>query len=170
MKAENSESPSIQPSNSAHAVEHRSFMTKVFEWILLGGISFTFLWNWDGFWQTDIRPLNQFLIGAFPEKVSEEQAKTTNMKQNSAYIEMLQEKYDRVLINRDDLETKLDEIRTNSTEKCEYLDSAIRMFDIATRDLSPEAKAQKIACTNSKCDDIMTNRSNISHVCSGIAL
>ena len=170
MKAENSESPSIQPSNSAHAVEHRSFMTKVFEWILLGGISFTFLWNWDGFWQTNISPLNKFLIGAFPQKVLEEQTKTRNMKQNSDYVEMLQEKYDQVLNNRDELEAKLDEIRTNSTEKCEYLDSAIRMFDIATRDLSPEAKAQKIACTNSRCDEIMTNRSKISNVCSGLSL
>lgn len=170
MEVENSKSPSAQPSSSGKSVEHRPFMTKVFEWVFLGGIAFTFLWNWDGFWQTDISPLNQFLIGAFPEKVLEEQAKTINMKQNAAYIEMLQEKYDRVLIKRDELEAKLDDISTDSTQKCEYLDSAIRMFDIATRDLSPEAKAQKITCTNSKCDDIMTNRSNLSHVCSGIAL
>lgn len=157
----------IKPINDRQS---RSFWVKLADVLVVGGITFVLLWNWDGFWQTKISYLNNVLSGIFPAKYLEEQSKIPVMAYNSDVVERLTHRYEQVSKERDKLEEEIRAVKANTGEKCEYLDTAIRMFDIATRDLSLEAKTQKIACTNSKCGDILNDRDLIQAICPSIRI
>ena len=54
-----------------------SFLSSVIKFVFWLVISLTLLWNWDGFWQTDIKSLNKVQKNFFPSKYSEEQLKVS---------------------------------------------------------------------------------------------
>lgn len=157
---------------AANPANQRSigFFEKFITFAFVGVIVVSTLWNWDGFWQTKIRPLNDVLHGAFTSKWTEEQVKLANIQYNSDIVQRMEERLQAMTADRDMLSDEVSSLKANTGAKCEFLDSAIRMFDIATRDLSAEAKQQKIACTNTKCIQLMNEREAIQSICPEIRI
>ncbi|GMQ52813.1 hypothetical protein [Halopseudomonas aestusnigri] len=139
--------------------------SEIFGWLLLVCFGFALLWNWDGFWQTQIKWLTDLQVATFPVKHAEENLKVNRVTQNNRLIDGYQERMAHLEAELESSKSELALIRYSKAENCRYLDAAVRMFDNTTADLSSEARAREVRCTSRECDAILNNRAEVKALC-----
>jgi hypothetical protein len=121
-----------------------------------------FAWNWDGFWQTDIKQLKSAQLRYFPAKVNEENLKLSRVLDNNKVIAGFENK----LVEAEaDVETErqrasnslmqLKALVAEQHTKCQYYRTSLRIIDNLTRKISPEDLQALVKCTNQECEQII---------------
>ncbi|ELF5327280.1 hypothetical protein [Vibrio cholerae] len=149
-------------------------------WLIIGS---TFLWNWDGFWQTDIKLLNNIQSEYFSSKYNEEQLKLSRIANNNYLIESITERLDTAEKRADDKVQKAYRERDmaisklNSAEvelanylekenmKCRFYDTSLRMIDHLTKKYSEDDLKRVLSCTSVECEKILNYRQEATAIC-----
>ncbi|SHK28410.1 hypothetical protein SAMN05216369_1347 [Marinobacter antarcticus] len=149
------------------------FLAGVFNFVFMFALVFVILWNWDGFWQTDIGPLSRAQQSVFPVKFNEEQLKLSRIQNNNQLIEQMERRTDSyeqnmVAAEKDAKEAReaLAAVRSLESEKCRYYDTALRMIDLLTRKYSEDELKQTLSCTSPECEEILVSKHQAFEVCS----
>jgi len=168
---------SIEENNKGGLIS--SIITLAF-WLIIVS---AFLWNWDGFWQTDIKALNNVQKNFLPTKYSEEQLKTSMVTRNNNLIESIRDRLERteeranrklakvikekdVAINKfEEAKTNLDNYLEKENTKCRYYDTSLRMIDLLTKKYSEDELKRVLSCTNVECEKILNYRQEALKVC-----
>ncbi len=135
--------PNEERSAGSH-VSHGGFVSSFISLLFWTVISCTLLWNWDGFWQTEITVLNKAQKEYFPSKYQEEQLKLSRVI-NNKIIEDIQKqlvhseekaklKLEQIIAERDVAVQQMilskDQLATYlevENLKCRYFDTSLRM-------------------------------------------
>ncbi|WP_150910422.1 hypothetical protein [Marinobacter halotolerans] len=149
------------------------FLASVFNFIFLFVLVFVLLWNWDGFWQTDIGPLTRVQQSVFPVKYNQEQLKISRVQNNNQVIEEMEgrvDRYEEAMVEAQneasEAKEQLAQVINHETEKCRYYDTALRMIDLLTRKYSEHELKQTLSCTSPECEEILVSKQRAYEVCS----
>ncbi|RYU63466.1 hypothetical protein ERW51_18590 [Aliivibrio finisterrensis] len=144
---------------------------------------FLILWSFDGFWNTDIRALNDFQQTYFPEKVKLEQLKLSNINQNNQYIDQVVRASERrikrseeiannsvsiekeALKEKEIMEKKLMANLNEVNKLCRYFQTSVLMIGLLKKKYSEDEFKNVLSCTNAECKDIILNNHNIDELC-----
>jgi len=102
------------------------------------------LWNWDGFWGTDIKFLTDAQTTYFPVKYEAEQLK----------IAALGEKYQSLKAVRKG-ETELVALKKEAAVLLRHYDTSIRIIKQLKQKVSPEDFEEALKCDSSECENIL---------------
>ncbi|WP_434355544.1 hypothetical protein NF212_11005 [Parasalinivibrio latis] len=132
-----------------------------------------FLWNFDGFWQTDVHPLVTFQKQYFPVKFKEEKLKVSNVYYNNELIDEIQERLVEERQQERNLASKLTKtkqqleyFKTLEDQKCEYYQTSLQMLRQLKRKYSEDELNDVLRCTNQECIDIRDNNPASVSFCS----
>ncbi|MGL4824330.1 MAG: hypothetical protein ACRC2W_15395 [Plesiomonas shigelloides] len=157
-----------------------SDMAGIIFWAVIGCIV---LWNWDGFWQTDIKSLEKIQRQYFYSKYSEEQLKLSRITNNNKVIDDIQERLDiserlsakeveRATQEKDSALSelaiarfKLNSYLKKENTKCRYYDTSLRMIDQLIKRYSEDDLQRILNCTNSECQKILYSRREATEIC-----
>ena len=149
-----------------------SVLYKIYEGVFLLVLLFVFLWNWDGFWQTDVNWLSKTQQSVFPSKFSEEQLKVSRVADNTRVFEQIterlvsiEEKNQRLYDQKQQADRNLDQYVNLENEKCRYYDTALRMLDHLSKKYSEHELKRVLSCTSAECEQILENRELAQKVC-----
>lgn len=188
------ENSNTRPENKASATEPNvdnskldnnqdTFLGSILTFIFWLMIFCAFLWNWDGFWQTDIKGLNNIQEKYFSNKYKEEQLKISRVTQNVKVIERIRErteqieerlnnklikvehKLDNALTQNKAIKEELTSYLNQENLKCRYYDSSLRIIDHLSRKYSEEELKRTVACTNIECENIFFYRAKAKEIC-----
>ena len=158
--------------NNNENVQNGGLLSSVFNLIFWIALISMYLWNWDGFWQTDIKVLTQFQKNYFSNKYNEEQLKISRIANNNQLVLDMEERANRYQRRADAAERKeqsaktaLDIYRNQQNERCEYYKTSLRIINNITRSISADDINQLIRCTNKECEDIINNAPKATEVC-----
>ncbi len=150
-----------------------NILSKIYEGIFLVVLLFVFIWNWDGFWQTEINWLGNVQQSVFPSKYSEEQLKVSRVADNTQIFEKIEERLvsieqenQRLYDQKQAADRSLDQYRTLENEKCRYYDTSLRMLDHLSKKYSDQELQRVLSCTSAECEHILMNRTLATSVCS----
>lgn len=150
-------------------------------WLVIGS---ALLWNWDGFWQTDIKILNNAQKDIFPSKYSEEQLKVSRITRNNNLINDIRDRLEReekrakgkvkkaiqerdiALSGLEDAKEELNSYLEKENTKCRYYDSSLRMIDHLTKKYSEDELKRVLSCTSAECEKILYYRQEATAICS----
>lgn len=153
------------------------------ESLIVIAVLLTFLWNWDGFWQTDIQFIEKLQQEYFSSKYNNEQLKLSRIADNNKVIERIKERLDRAenraekriqeanhdrdvaLVQRNDAQAKLQSYLDKENRKCRYYDTSLRMIDRLRDAIPGDELKRKLSCTNSECEQILNYRSEATAIC-----
>lgn len=148
------------------------FLASLFNFVFLFALVFVILWNWDGFWQTDIGPLTRAQQSVFPVKYNEEQLKLSRIQNNNQLIEQIESRVDRyetAVVEAEKearkAQERLSAVVSKENEKCRYYDTALRMIDLLTRKYSEEELKRTLSCTSPECEEILMSKHQAYEVC-----
>ncbi|EHJ9995294.1 hypothetical protein [Vibrio parahaemolyticus] len=159
------------------------FLSTLATLILWLVIASTMLWNWDGFWQTDIKPLERFQKEYFSSKYNEEQLKISRITNNNKLIADIRgrlEKAEKIaegkvekaneekvaaLSKLDDIELQLSNYLDKENTKCRYFDTSLRMIDHLTKKYSEDELKRVLSCTSAECENILHYRQEARSIC-----
>lgn len=168
-----SESYATQNQSTEGQESAGKFWETFFSWVFFVLILLAVLWNWDGFWQTNIGWLNNGQQAAFPVKYAEEQMKISRAVENNKIYEQLVERLasietenQRLYDEKQQVQRNLDQYLDLENEKCRYYDTALRMMDHLARKYSDDERKRVLSCTSVECENILTNRALAESVCS----
>lgn len=106
------------------------------------------LWNWDGFWQTNLGFLRNSQERYFPAKVAEEQQKLRN-------VELHNSEHEQLLARVQTLETQ--GASALELKQKSYLDAALQIIETLSSKLPPEQVEEvRGNCTSQECAEIFT--------------
>lgn len=149
-------------------------------WLVIASIM---LWNWDGFWQTDIKSIEKLQKEYFSVKYNEEQMKVSRIANNNKLIEDIRERLERVeqraeakvekankekeivLSKLDDVELQLSSYLEKENTKCRYFDTSLRMIDHLTKKYSEDELKRALSCTSVECENILHYRQEARSIC-----
>ena len=131
------------------------------KFVIWVGICFALLWNWDGFWQTDIEFVNLVQQEFFSNKYAQEQLKIENYNDNIRLINAFKRLKDEAESERDLANEKLEK----ATRQCRYYDSSLRIIDILTKKYSEDELKRVLNCTSAECEDILHDRRRAEPFC-----
>ena len=130
------------------------------------------LWNWDGFWQTDIEWLSTSQQSMFSVKFAEEQLKVSRITDNNKIIAQSEQRFEAIKEENVQLtdqkfqaEKALKHFQNIENEKCRYYDTALRMLDHLSDKYSEQELKRTIRCTSAECEQILENRALAQKVC-----
>ena len=115
-------------------------------------IGLALLWNWDGFWQTNIGFLRSSQERYLPAKVAQEQQKLSNIGLANSELEKLRAQVQL-------LETQLAELKTTGAreQKKAHLEAALQIIETLSGKISAEQLEQlRSGCRNQECEEIFT--------------
>ena len=169
--------------NSTEPKEKADFKGKLGKFFVRFAVFLVILWNWDGFWQTNIAPLKAIQSQYFPSKYDYEQLKVSMSVKNNTYIgkiedrfiakeESVLQKLENANIKRMESEKKL-EVAQNELSKqlekervqCRFYDSSLRMIDHLTKKYSEDEIKRTLSCTSRECETILNDRPMAEGVC-----
>ncbi len=180
MVDENQSASSVAEDQQVHGEGVLHALFNLFCWLVIGCV---FLWNWDGFWQTNIHFLNDAQKSLFSAKYNEEQRKIEVITRNSQLIEdinnsteskialykqrfeVANEERDYAVANLREAEVALSKYVDEDKTKCRYYDTSLRMIDILARTYTEDELSRLLSCTNSECEQILFNRAKAADVC-----
>ncbi|MBB1443026.1 hypothetical protein [Pseudoalteromonas sp. SG43-3] len=160
-----------------------SFLSSVIKFVFWLVISSALLWNWDGFWQTDIKSLNKVQKNFFPSKYSEEQLKVSRITRNNNLIDDIRKRLERaenrangkIEKARGERDQALSELEASKSElnrylekentKCRYYDTSLRMIDHLTNKYSEDELKRTLSCTSAECEKILHYRQEATAIC-----
>lgn len=148
------------------------FLASLINFVFLSVLVFVILWNWDGFWQTDIGPLTRVQQSVFPVKYNEEQLKISRIQNNNQLIEQIERRvnrYETAVIEAEkearEAQEQLSTVVAQENEKCRYYDTALRMIDLLTRKYSEDELKRTLSCTSPECEEILMSKRQAYEVC-----
>ena len=159
------------------------FISGFFSIVFFVAIVVSLLWNWDGFWQTNIIPLKTAQKEIFPAKYKEEQLKLSRVIKNNEIIEDIESRLkkhesklvsaiERANIAKDkavskaiEAEEQLASYLDQENLKCRYYDTSLRMINHLTKKYSEDELKRTISCTSQECEEILNSTSLASAVC-----
>jgi len=149
-------------------------------WLVVGA---TMLWNWDGFWHTDIKPLEKIQRGYFSDKYNEEQMKVSRIASNNKLIEDIHKRLERAESRADlrvekankemdmllsklgNVERELNSYLEKENTKCRYFDTSLRMIDHLAKKYSEDEFKRVLTCTSAECENILHYRQEARSIC-----
>ena len=130
--------------------------------LLLIVVLIALLWNWDGFWKTDIKILKQAQETYFPVKYKAESLKTAVVKENLEIIQQMQKrvsKYkqetDKALKALEAAEEKVIAVTEKATVLLRYYDTSRRIIEKLKRKFSPDELDAALKCNSIECEEIV---------------
>ena len=130
--------------------------------LLLLVVLIALLWNWDGFWKTDIKILKQAQETYFPVKYKAESLKTEVVKENLEIIQQMQKsvsKYkqetDQALKAAEAAEEKMIAVTKKATVLLRYYDTSRRIIEKLKRKFSPDELDAALKCNSIECEEIV---------------
>lgn len=137
--------------------------------VILGAV---FVWNWDGFWQTDIKRLQSVQQRYFPSKLKEEQLKLSRVLDNNQIIERIERKLAEadkaVEMERQRASAAhmaLKEIQAKEGGKCQYYKTSLKIIETLVGRISPEELRSQVRCTNQECEQIIKSTPDALSIC-----
>lgn len=131
-----------------------------------------FVWNWDGFWQTDIKQLKSVQLQYFPAKLNEENLKLSRVLDNNEIIAGFEK---RLVKAETEVETERQRASNSQMQlkafvaeqdtKCQYYKTSLRIIDSLTRKISPEDLQALVKCTNQECEQIIKSTPDALSIC-----
>ena len=163
-----SQQEKAEDNNQVQVVKSGSLLTFFLTTTLLVAL----IWNWDGFWQTDIDWLSDSQQSLFPIKFSEEQLKVSQILVNNKIIDHVDKRFNAMKEKNETLEDaklaaekSLQQFVNLENEKCRYYDTALRMLDIMAKKYSADELKRVLSCTSTECEQILQDRSEAQKVC-----
>lgn len=124
------------------------------------------LWNWDGFWTTEIKILKQAQETYFPIKYKAESLKTSVIKENLEIIQKMKEsvsKYkqetDQALQTVEAAEATVMAVTEKATVLLRYYDTSRRIIEKLKRKFSPDELDAALKCNSIECEEIVKSSS-----------
>lgn len=171
-----------QPS-STEPSKGGGFLSGLLSIVFFLSIIFAILWNWDGFWQTNIAPLKDTQKSFFPAKYKEEQLKLSRISKNNEILDEIEnrlksyeaksvEALDKANLAKDQAISeamKAEEVLNAYLErenlKCRYYDTSLRMIAHLTKKYSEDELKRTLSCTSKECKEILNSESLARAVC-----
>lgn len=136
---------------------------------VLGAVS---VWNWDGFWQTDIGPLNALQQRYFPAKFKEEQLKLSRILDNGAWMQTFERRLAKAETEAENerqraaaSQADLAALRTKDNANCRYYKASLKIIDNLAKKIPPEGLRMSANCTNVECEQIIRAKPEASSGC-----
>lgn len=162
-----------EDNNQVQVVKSGSPFSFIFTLALLIAV----VWNWDGFWHTDIDWLTDGQQSLFPNKFIEEQLKVSQVLNNNKVIDRADERFNAIKEQNETLEDaklaaekRLKQLANLENEKCRYYDTALRMLDHLSKKYSEHELKRVLSCTSTECEQILQDRLLAQKVCSADAV
>lgn len=133
-----------------------SFLSRFFKGVktllLMILIGFALLWNWDGFWQTNIGFLRSAQERYLPAKLAQEQQKLSNIGLFNSELEKMRSQVQL-------LETELAELKTAGAagQKQRHLEAALQIIETLSGKVPAEQLEElRSGCSSQECEEIFT--------------
>lgn len=133
--------------------------------LLLIVVVIALLWNWDGFWKTDIKVLDDFQKTYFPVKYEEERLKISSANEKVAFFDQLNKKIAKYEKEKDTaekalaaVEKELAAVNKKATALLRHYDTSFRIIQQLKRKVSPDEYEQTIKCNSAECENIFKNK------------
>jgi hypothetical protein len=149
-----------------------SLFTAMLGLAVLAILAAVFVWNWDGFWQTDIKRLNSVQQRYFPAKFDEEQLKLSRILDNSKVLKAIETRLvkaeaeverERQRASNSQLELKA--LVAEENTKCQYYKTSLKIIENLTGKLSPADLQALVKCTNQECEQIIKSTPEATAIC-----
>ncbi len=102
------------------------------------------LWNWDGFWRTDIKFLTDAQTTYFPVKYEAEQLKIAALEEKNQSLKAVEE-----------VEAELVALKKEAAVLLRHYDTSIRIIKQLNRKVSPEKFEEALKCNSPECENIL---------------
>lgn len=130
------------------------------------------IWNWDGFWQTNIGPLKSAQQEYLPVKYNQEQLKVSRIEQNNEFLvkimsqlESAENESKRQSEIAASAKTALAQAISKEEEKCQYYKTSLMVIKNLTRKYSEDELSTILRCTNSECEQIIKSKPEAQEIC-----
>ncbi len=130
--------------------------------LLLIVVFIALLWNWDGFWKTDIKILKQAQETYFPIKYKAERMKVSVMNENEAIMKQMKNKISKYQQETDKALKAVEAAKGDAAavkQKAEilllYYDTSRRIIDKLKRKFSPDDLDAALKCNSVECENIV---------------
>ncbi|MEN8210613.1 MAG: hypothetical protein ABFR31_02770 [Thermodesulfobacteriota bacterium] len=130
--------------------------------LLLIVVLIALLWNWDGFWKTDIKVLKQAQEKYFPIKYKAESLKTSVINENLEIVQQMKERTSKykeetkkALQDVEAAEAKVIAITKKGEVLLRYYDTSRRIIDKLKRKFSPDELDAALKCNSIECEEIV---------------
>lgn len=144
----------------------------VFALAVLGILAAVFVWNWDGFWQTDIGRLNALQQRYFPAKFKEEQLKLSRVMDSSAWLATFERRLAQAEADAEserqraaESQSAVTALRAKDNTNCGYYKASLKILDNLAKKIPPESLRTSAGCTNAECVQIIEARPEALSVC-----
>lgn len=144
----------------------------VFAVAAIGVLAAVFVWNWDGFWQTDIGHLNALQQRYFPAKVKEEQLKLSRVLDNSTWMTTFERRLAQAEADAESdrqravaSQSELAELRAKDNTNCRYYKASLKVIDNLAKKIPSGDLRTSAGCTNVECEQIIRARPEALSVC-----
>lgn len=167
----------LSTANKKQANQYRGdFVNRLFT-ALSGLVAFAilgavFAWNWDGFWQTDIKRLQSVQRSYFPAKFKEEQLKLSRVLDNNQIIERIEKKLaeadETVEMERQRAaaaQAALKALEEKEGSKCQYYRTSLKIIETLTGRIPPDELRTLVRCTNQECEQIIGSAPDALSIC-----
>jgi hypothetical protein len=119
------------------------------------------LWNWDGFWKTDVKFLNDAQKTYFPIKYEAEHLKTATLNDKagifheiSSEIIKCQQETQKAIKAQKAAEERAIAINKKADELLRYYDTSLRIIKQLKRKFSPDEIESVLKCNSIECENI----------------
>ena len=106
------------------------------------------LWNWDGFWTTDIKFLTDAQTTYFPIKYKAEHTKIEAIKERNQSLKAAAK-----------IENEMNEFKKKAAVLWRHYDASSRIIKRLNRKVSPEAFEEALECNSPECENILNSSS-----------
>lgn len=137
--------------------------------VALAGV---FVWNWDGFWQTNVGPLNSVQERYFPAKYKEEQLKLSRIVDNGAWLTVLERRLATAEREAEqdrqqaaDARAELATLKEKEATNCRYYKTSLKIVDNLAKKIPAGELRTSAACTNAECEQIIRARPEAAAAC-----
>ncbi len=149
--------PAPAPPPQAAPPTRESFLSRFFRVIrnllLLILFLLALLWNWDGFWQTEIGLLRDAQQRYLPAKHAQEQQKLANVTLYNSELERLRAQLQALESQIAELKAAGDAVQKQRV----YLEAALRMVaNLSSKLPAEQLEALRGACTSLECEEIFS--------------
>lgn len=145
--------------------EDNGLLSNLLNLIFITTIVFVLLWNWDGFWQTGIRPLTNAQKHLFPEKHKQEQQKLERITRNNHILNDFEIRLNAYEEQATKAREELERYRAAENLKCRYYETSLSIIRHLTKKYSEEEIKRQVSCTNKECEEILTGSAAARLVC-----
>lgn len=150
----------------------RTLLDTVIGYFIFILILIALIWNWDGFWQTNIGPLKSAQQEYLPIKYNQEQLKVSRIEQNNEFIVKIMSRLESA-----ESESKrqaeiavyakaaLAQAISKEEVKCQYYKTSLMVIKNLTRKYSEDELNAILRCTNAECEQIINSKPEAQEIC-----